>query len=90
MMSEQTLSLPNDWEQLKKAFRTHFRVENLEIDENMINYSGSGEHLEINRDGTVSGGMPLHENKMENVKKIQISDSEIKIISETAEYTFRR
>jgi len=89
-MSEQTLSLQDDWEQLKKAFRTHFRDKNLEIDENMINYSDSGEHLEINRDGTVSGGMPLHKNKMENVKKIQISDSEIKIISETTEYTFRR
>lgn len=89
-MSKQSLSLQDDWEQLKKAFRTHFRDDDLEIDKNMINYSGSGEHLEIHRDGTVSGGMPLHENKMENVKQINISDSEIKMISKTTEYTFRR
>jgi len=89
-MSKQSLSLQNDWNQIKEAFRTHFNDKNIEIDEKVINYSGTGEHLEIHRDGTVSGGMPLHESQMRNVEEIKILDSEIKIKSETTEYTFKR
>ena len=89
-MSKQALSLNDDWKEIKEKFRKHFKDKNLEIENEKIKYRKSGEHLEINRNGELSAGMPLHANSLENVEKIKISDSEIKIISKNSEYTFRK
>ena len=89
-MSTQTLNLEDEWHEIKEEFRNHFKYSNVEIEKQIIRYSRSGEHLEIGKDGSVSAGMPLHENEIQKVKRIQITDSEIKIYSENSEYIFRR
>jgi hypothetical protein len=89
-MSKQTLNLQDDWERIKEKFREHFGGRNLEINSDRIKYSRSGEHLEIKRNGEASGAMPLHSNEMEDANQIQISDSEVRIYSNSSEYIFRR
>lgn len=89
-MSKQIFSLKNDWKQLKKEFSNHFKKENVEKNEKRIRYEKSGEHLQISKNGSVSGKMPLHSNKIENVSEVELSESEIKVISEDSSYIFRR
>ena len=84
------MSLTDDWQEIKEKFRDHFREKNLKIEDERIKYGKHGEHLEINRNGEVSAGMPLHANSLQKAEKIEISDSEVKIRSENSEYTFRR
>lgn len=89
-MSRQILSLQDDWEEVRERFRDHFDPENLEIGDEKVKYSSSGEHLEIRRDGELSAGMPLHSNEMENADRIEISESEVKVFSRDGKYAFRR
>ncbi len=89
-MSEQNLNLENDWEEIKQAFRNHFIPEKLEIDEEKIKYSKSGEHLIIEKNGDVSGAMPLHETTISDAKEIIFRDSEIELRSDDFSYKFRR
>ena len=89
-MSKQILSLQNDWEEIKRGFQRHFQQQNIEIEEDKITYRKNGEHLEINRDGKVLAGMPLHTNEIEKAQEIVLTNSQVKIISENSNYTFRR
>ncbi|MFB6242186.1 MAG: hypothetical protein ABEJ36_05305 [Candidatus Nanosalina sp.] len=82
--------MKDDWKKIKEKFREHFEQRNIVIERERMEYSKSGEHLEIKRNGEISGAMPLHSNKMEKANRIQISNSEIKIISEDSKYSFRR
>jgi|GEM_PF-1535254 len=89
-MSEQTLNLDREWSEVIEAFRDHFRSKNLEIKEDMIKYSRNGEYLILNRDGELSGAMPLHENSFSQVEEVTFSDSEIKFKSDNFSYIYRR
>ena len=89
-MSKQILSLQNDWEEIKRGFQRHFQQQNIEIEEDKITYRKNGEHLEINRDGRVLAGRPLHTNEIEKAQEIVLTNSQVKIISENSNYTFRR
>jgi len=82
-MSKQTLNLENNWEDIKENFREHFPEDKLEIKENRIIYNSGSEHLEIHKNGKVSGAMPLHTAEIEKADKIIINDSKIEIISKT-------
>ena len=89
-MSTQTLNLQSDWEEIAERFRSHFKNDFIDISEEKIEYSKPGEHLIIRKDGTVSAGMPLHSNEVQEAEKVEFVDSGVKIVSENSEYTFRR
>ncbi|MFO7793686.1 MAG: hypothetical protein R6V35_01805 [Candidatus Nanohaloarchaea archaeon] len=89
-MSQQTLNLETEWKEVQEAFKGHFKSENVEIGDEMIEYSRNGEYLKIQRDGEVSGAMPLHENEFSKVDQIIFRDSEIEVKSDNFSYTFRR
>lgn len=88
-MSEQALSL-DEWSKVREAFRNHFNDQNIEVQDEKCRYSRNGEHLAIQKDGEVSGAMPLHENKFSQAEKVIFRDSEIEIKSENSAYKFRR
>ena len=89
-MSEQSLNLTEDWEKVREAFKNHFNSENVEIRDEMMRYSRSGEGLKIRKNGEISGSMPLHENSLSQVEKIVFRDSEIEFKSDVGSYAFRR
>lgn len=89
-MSEQTLNLQSEWEKIQESFKYHFRPENVEIKDEMVEYSKNREHLKIWRNGEVSGAMLLHKNESSSVEEIIFRDSEIEVKSEDFSYTFRR
>jgi hypothetical protein len=89
-MSQQILNLQSEWEEIKEAFEDHFKLENLEIGDEMIKYSRNGEYLKIWRSGDVSGAMPLHENQFSKVNEVVFRDSEVEVRSDGFSYIFRR
>jgi hypothetical protein len=89
-MSEQVLNLKNDWEKVKERFRSHFSQDNIEVTRDRCKYSGSGETLVINRDGSLSGYMPLHQSKFSDAEEIVFRDDEVELSSESFSYIFRR
>ena len=89
-MSEQTLNLDKNWNKIIQNFRDHFKSRNLEIKEEIIKYSKNGEYLILNRDGGLSGAMPLHENNFSQVKEVTFRDSEIEFKSDNFTYIYRR
>ena len=50
-MSEQTLNLETEWEEIQNAFKNHFMSNNVEIEDEIIEYSKNGEHLKIWKNG---------------------------------------
>lgn len=90
VIQQKVFDLEDDWMELKQSFQKRFDEENLEINDQQIEYQRSGEHLRMSRDGKVSGGMPLHSNEIENAEKIKVSDSEIEVISKNSHYSFKR
>lgn len=88
-MSEQALNI-TEWDQVKQAFKNHFEPENVKVEENSVEYVRTGEHLRIEKDGTVSGAMPLHDSEFSGVEKIVFRDSEVELKSDEFSYTFRR
>ena len=89
-MSEQSLNLIEDWEKVREAFKNHFNSENVEIRDEMMKYSRSGEGLKIRKNGEISGSMPLHQSKLTHVEEIVLRDSKIEFKSDAGSYTFRR
>jgi hypothetical protein len=89
-MSEQSLNLTEDWEKVREAFKNHFNSENVEIRDEMMRYSRSGEGLKIRKNGEISGSMPLHQSKLTQVEEIVFRDSEIEFKSDVGIYAFRK
>jgi hypothetical protein len=89
-MSEQSLNLTEDWEKVREAFKNDFKSENVEIRDEMMRYSRSGEGLKIRKNGEISGSMPLHQSKLTQVEEIVFRDSEIEFKSDVGSYAFRR
>jgi len=89
-MSEQSLNLTEDWKKVREAFKNDFKSENVEIRDEMMRYSRSGEGLKIRKNGEISGSMPLHQSKLTQVEEIVFRDSEIEFKSDVGSYAFRR
>jgi predicted RNA binding protein with dsRBD fold (UPF0201 family) len=89
-MSEQSLNLTEDWKKVREAFKNDFKSENVEIRDEMMRYSRSGEGLKIRKNGEISGSMPIHQSKLTQVEEIVFRDSEIEFKSDVGSYAFRR
>ena len=88
-MSKQTLSL-DKWDKIKKAFRDHFDSKNVEIDNDMFEYSRGSEILRIEKEGDISGAMPLHEVNLSKAKEIVFASSGVELKTEEDSYVFKR
>ena len=88
-MSRQLLDLNKDWSKIKEKFREHFQVRNINITDNQLKYEKSGEKLVIDRNGEVTGSMPLHESELK-ASEVIFRENEIKLISDDSKYVYRR
>lgn len=89
-MSQQSLNLDDNWQEIKNNFIEHFQEDDLVIGENEIKYSSSGEHLKISKKGKVSGEMPLHSVEINEAEHILFHKNEVEISSGSSTYNFRK
>jgi hypothetical protein len=74
------------WDEVVERFNAHFSTS--ESGEE-LRYEGREEHLEIRRDGTYSGGMPLHASEG-RWNEAEFMDSEVVLRGPESRYVFRR